>query len=809
MALARYRAKRNFSATPEPTGGKAKGRLPMFVIQRHDASHLHFDLRLEWGGVLKSWAVPKGPPEDAQTKRLAILVEDHPLAYGKFKGVIPAGNYGAGTVEIWDTGTYTSPGAETKAEIEQKMVRGFRTGELKFELQGKRLKGSYALVKLKNAKEKNAWLLIKHAEHSAPPSAARLELQTEVSSEAPSKDPSELAGKRSAMPHGVKPMLAQLAEAPFSRKGWLFEVKWDGYRALAELQQGKVSLFSREHKSFTARFPEIVRSLTQLSHDAILDGEVVVLDKGGKPSFQLLQEYQKTGKGHLVYAVFDVLYADGHDVRQEPLRERKRLLKLLLPKSPNIVYSEHEERVGLALFRSAQRQGLEGVMAKRADSTYQTGQRSSDWLKFKTSQRQEAVIGGYTEPRGSREHIGALILGVYRHGGLIYIGHTGGGSSDASLKELHSSLKKLERKTSPFAEPPKPNAPVHWVEPKLVCEVKFQEWTKEGSMRQPIFLGLRVDKQPREVVKEVPPSTGDGEPIGHGRDLVHFTHSDKLYWTKEKITKGDVLAYYRRVAKYLLPHIQGRPESLHRFPSGIEQEGFYQKDLEHAPAWTKTVKIRAESVGRSIHYLLCDDVETLSYMVQLGCVEIDPWNSRVKSIDRPEYLIMDLDPEGVPFSAVVKTARAVKEVFDSLKVKSYCKTSGATGLHVYVPLAGKYSYEQTRLFAELIAQHVHAKLPTLTSLERSPAKRQHRVYLDYLQNRKGATTVAPYSLRPRPGAPVSTPLHWDEVVEGLDPLDHTLRNIDARLKKVGDLWKPILGRGIDMEACLRRLQKGA
>ena len=523
------------------------------------------------------------------------------------------------------------------------------------------------------------------------------------------------------------------------------------------------------------------------------------------------------------------MYLNGHDLRGLPLLERKRQLKDLLgTRLPHIRYSDHVEKNGLALYRNAKKRGLEGVMAKRADAPYQTGTRSDDWLKMKSVMEQEAVVVGYTEPRGTREHIGALGLGGYKDGELTYIGHTGAAMSGAMLGDLHNKLMKIEQKSSAFKDVPKTNAPVHWVKPKLVVQVKFQEWTSDGIMRQPIFLGMREDKAAREVVKEEAQRSSKkgkasstkkfesdspeetkraGETLKFGSRSIEFTHADKVFWPKEGITKGDILAHYRSVAKYILPLIKDRPESLHRFPNGVEEQGFFQKDIPNAPSWAKTIHERSESDSSDVEYLVCNDEMTLAYMVQLGCVEVNPWNSRIGKIDRPDYVILDLDPQDVSFSAVVKTARAIKEILDSIGAKGYCKTSGSHGMHIYIPLGAKYTYEQARLFAQLIGKLTHDELPDLVSYERAQDKRKGRVYVDYPQNRKGATTVAAYSIRPRPGAMVSTPLRWSEVKAGLDPKAFTIKTIGRRLARVGDLWKPVLGRGIDLKRCLDKLEK--
>ncbi len=769
MGLRTYRSKRNLNKTTEPKGGSSKTGVRHFVVQKHRASHLHYDFRLEFGGALKSWAVPKGPPTTADEKRLAVHVEDHPLNYRNFSGTIPEGNYGAGTVEIWDHGTYTVQGASDTRSLEAAMRASYKKGELEVVLHGKKMKGVYILVRMTTDKIKNGWLLIKkEADQVSDPASA----------------------VHSTPLHHVQPMLAKAVEQPFDGQDWLFEIKWDGYRALAEVYNSQVHLYSRSGQSFNSVFADIVADLQKIPNDVVLDGEVVVLDDQGRSHFQLLQDYRHDQRGNLVYEVFDLLYADGQDLRSQPLWQRKAKLKQLLPKLDHVRYSDDVEEKGKAFFASAKKAGLEGMIAKRADSTYLSGTRSADWLKVKAILEQEAVICGYTEPRGSRQDLGALILGIYKEGQLTYIGHTGGGSNAAMLTELKNKLTKLEQTTSPFSNPPHPNAKVHWVKPKLVCQVKFQEWTSDGVMRQPIFLGLRQDKTAKQVVPE------------------EFTHADKIFWPQDKITKGDLLKYYQKVAPVLLPHLQDRPMSLHRFPNGIAGEDFFQKDLPHPPDFISTFPVGGDAEDKTVHYLLCNDQRALEYMVQLGSIEMNPWNSRVESLDQPDYLILDLDPEAqTPFSTIVRVAQTVHRVLESIGAASYCKTSGSTGLHVYVPLAAKYNYEPVRLFAKLIAQLVHDQLPDDTSLERGAHTRGQRVHLDYPQNRRGATTVAAYSVRPQPGATVSTPLNWSEVRAGLDPKKFTIKTVPARIKKFGDLWKPVLGKGIDLKKCLEILAK--
>lgn len=798
MALADYRAKRNFKHTPEPKG-KAKpaaGGL-RFVVQKHRATRLHYDFRLELDGVLKSWAVPRGPSLNPNDKRLAMMVEDHPFDYRSFEGVIPEGNYGAGEVIVWDEGVYMP----LEGDDPQLLRDGLAKGDLKFVLLGSKLKGAYALVRIKNRDEDNSWLLIKKADEFA--SEADITRQDRsVLSDRRVEDLAQtaVAAAPTSQPRFIKPMLASLTSAVEDKPDWSYEIKWDGYRIIAVLDQGKAQLLSRNEQDYTAKFAPVAAELAKLKQSAVLDGEVVVVDQEGNGRFQLLQNYQRSGEGQLVYYVFDLLHLNGHDTLELPLRERQELLAQLLPKSRIIKLSQGIVGQGSALLAEAKRQQLEGIIAKDLTSRYSPGQRSQRWLKYKAKLRQEAVIAGFTEPKGSRKLLGALILATYQDGELTYIGHTGGGFNQQNIEEVYARLKPLERKTAPFAQPPKTNAPVRWVTPKLLCEVEFAEWTAEGHMRQPIFLGLRDDKPAATVVKE--------EQTANPASKVELKHLDKLYWPKEGYTKGDLLAYYQAVGELMLPYLLDRPHSLNRHPDGIEGESFYQKDMTgKAPAWLKTFKVESESEDRDVRYLVCDGMDGLLYMANLGCIEINPWLSRTKRPEHPDWCVLDLDPEDIEFGAVVKTAQAIHRLLERIGVESFVKTSGATGLHIFVPLAAKHTYEQSKQFAQIVANLVHAQLPDITSVERRPVKRQQRVYIDFLQNRRGQTLAAPYSVRPRPGAPVATPLKWSEVTAKLDPTRYTIKTTAKRIDKVGNLWQPLLTAQIDLKSALGQLTK--
>ncbi len=610
-------------------------------------------------------------------------------------------------------------------------------------------------------------------------------------------------------------MLAAPISAPFDDKDWLFEIKWDGYRAIAEIEKGNVNLYSRNNTSFNKKYPSVVESLKTFEKNMILDGEIVVLNYEGKSSFQLLQIHGKTGKGNLVYYVFDILYLEGKDLTDFPLADRKEILKNILPDIPGIRYNDHILNEGKAFFNLVVRKKLEGIIAKNIHSKYQINKRSGEWLKLKIKKRQKAVIGGYTKPKGSRSYFGALVLGAYNDKQeLIYIGHTGGGFSEDDLKNIYKKLQPLERKTSPFKKKPGTNTPAAWVSPELICEVEFSEWTDEGLMRHPVFLGLREDKKSETVQIEIPHEKINPEKILKGTKKassdkhLKLSNLDKIYWPDEGYTKGDLIDYYKKISKYILPYLKDRPESLLRHPDGIIGKRFFQKDISQLNTdWLKTEDIFSESNDKDITFLICNDEKTLTYMANLGCIEINPWFSRIGSLENPDYMVIDLDPEEIDFDKVVETALVVKEVLDEAGAESYCKTSGATGLHIYLPLGAKYNYDTAKDFAHIIAKLVYAKASKITSLERSPSKRKKKVYLDYLQNRKGQTLAAPYCVRPRPGAPVATPLEWKEVKQGLSPDDFNIKNIFKRLDKKGDLFKNVLAKGIDIKECLDNLQK--
>ena len=624
-------------------------------------------------------------------------------------------------------------------------------------------------------------------------------------------------------------MLAKETKVPFDDKQWIYEMKYDGYRAIAEVNGPHVKLYSRNGNSFNDSYPSIIEALSKMKIDAVLDGEVVALDKNGVPSFQLLQNYNYNHP--LIYYVFDALYINKKNICSLPLLERKNQLKKLLKKNDFIKYSDHIEEKGIEFYKLTGKHHVEGIMAKQIDSKYLPGARTSSWLKIKHHKTQEAIIAGFTAPRGSRLHFGSLVLAIRDGNKLKYIGQTGTGFNSITLKKISELLKPLITKASPFDELVDINISFTPVKPVIVCEVQFTEITSTGKLRHPVFLRIRDDKNSKDVtgiedemvkrsskktkIKTLTPLfeknlKHETEEIAFGKIKVKISNREKIFWPTEKITKGDVIDYYINVADYILPYLKDRPESLRRNPNGILEDGFFQKDAaEAAPEWVERIKIFSESVNKEINYVLCNDTPSLVYLANLGCIELNPWHSTIKNLDKPDYMIIDIDPSDKnTFDEVIETALTFKKLFDKAGADSYCKTSGASGMHIYVPMAKKYSYEEVKNFAHLVCMLVQTQLPAFTSLERSLAKRNKKhIYLDYLQNRKGQTIAAPYCLRPKTGAPVSMPLNWSEVKKGLSPKDFNIYNALKRLKKIGDVFAGVLGKGIDMEKCIELLDK--
>ncbi|MDP5199439.1 DNA ligase D [Flavobacterium sp. DG2-3] len=853
MSLSKYNEKRDFKQTREPKGKIEKSASELiFVVQKHAASHLHYDFRLEMDGVLKSWAVPKGPSMDPEVKRLAMMVEDHPYSYKDFEGTIPEGNYGAGNVIVWDNGTYTSD--EKTASDEKQLLSDLAKGRLSFILKGKKLKGEFSLVKL-HGKQENAWLLIKKDDKYASNvdilekdksviskrSLEQLEKNAEkLASKTKEKTTPKTAQKKAVKKKSdpetekatfLKPMLASVREEPFDDDEWIFENKYDGYRTIAVINEQEVDLFSRNEISFNTNFKPIAEELKKIDHNVVLDGEIVVENEAGKAEFQLLQNYMKTGIGNLKYYVFDLLNLDGNLITELSLLERKELLKILFNKYSfsNVFYSEHTVGDGIKQFEKAAKNKTEGIIAKRADSNYTINKRSSNWLKIKTANEEEAIIIGITEPKNSRKYFGAILLGQYNGKKLEYIGKCGTGFTESILKDLYTKLKPLFIDKSLLDAKIPLRDTIQWVKPKVVCQVKFSEWTQDQHLRHPVYLGIRIDKKAEEVLlsfknettaklnqeemtvtkeNKAPIKTENDFDLKVGKTVLHLTNQNKVYFPKDKITKGEIVQYYDEVAELILPYLKDRPESMNRFPNGIDGPSFYQKDVDvdKIPKWLKTKKIFSESNNADIDYLICNNKETLLYMANLGCIEMNPWNSTIKHIQNPDWLVIDLDPAKDDFKQVVQTALVVKEVLDELETECLCKTSGASGLHIYIPLGAQYDYDSIKILGELIAKEVQSRLPDITSVDRSIKKRNNKLYIDFLQNRRGQTLAAPYSVRPKPGATVSTPLEWSEVNEKLHPSQFTIKNVLQRFEKRGDLWKPVLSKGANIKKIIHKLE---
>jgi len=909
MGLSEYKKKRKFGHTPEPATGKAEGKVLHFVIQKHDASHLHYDFRLEMDGVLKSWAVPKGPSLDPATKRLAMMVEDHPFSYKDFEGIIPKGNYGAGTVIVWDEGTYEPiDDSKGKAAQEKSLLAQLKSGSLKFHLKGKKLKGEFALVKTKGMGD-NAWLLIKHNdkyastediskkdksvisgkdlnaiekenpdekeanEETSKPikkknttpkkTVSQKQIKKEIKNRAEEnfEEPEEKEkitdtasllkkGKKEKFPTSISPMLATLVDEPFDGEEWEFEVKWDGYRAISFLNKDKIEIKSRNSKSFNEKYYPVAEALKNWGQKIVVDGEIVVVKENGISDFNALQNWRSEADGQLIYYVFDLLWMDGKSLMDVPLSDRKVLLQSLIPEAGIIRTGFFVKNKGKEFFESAQEIGLEGVIAKRSSSTYVPGARSKDWLKIKAIKMQEVIIVGYTKNENTAKVFSSLLLAVYENGNLTYAGKVGTGFKDKQQKEMMEMFQPFIIKKAPLKDEPDynkpsrfrpnpPNASVTWLKPELVAVIKFTEITEDGVFRHPAFVAMRSDKKAKTVVreKELPtteitetknkkkvtakgkakkdiieaPEKSERKSLLNPTEetqvkkvngkLLKFTNLSKVYWPEEGITKRDLLNYYYQVAPYILPYLKNRPQSLNRFPNGIKGKSFYQKDITaQSPEWLHTMPyVSNEEKGINKNFLVGYDEASLLYMANLGSIEMNPWSSTVENPENPDWCILDLDPgDKSTFEQVIQTAQTIKEILDELGVPGYPKTSGSTGIHIYIPLAAKYTYDQSQLFAKWIATQAQKRLSDFTSLERMVSARKGKLYIDYLQNRPQATLAAPYSVRPKPGATVSMPLHWEEVKKGLKMQDFTIRNALKRIKKQGDIFKPVLGKGIDL-----------
>ena len=829
MSLTTYSEKRHFDRTPEPPAGEGRKTSPelQFCVQRHHATRLHYDLRLEAGGALKSWAVPKGPTLDPGEKRLAMMVEDHPLEYGGFEGVIPKGNYGAGSVMLWDRGTYDLIG---DASAEEQLARG----DFKFHLKGEKLRGDFALVRMKRGKG-NEWLLLKKKDAFAQPgwdtedqaqSVLTGRTQEEIAQELPVRpnDAMPSLAPHDSMPRNIVPMLAQIGRGtPPAGEEWLYEIKWDGIRALCYIDGGKVRMVSRNGNLIDRQYPE----LSILTHhvkatQAILDGEIAALDERGVPSFGRLQRRITVGDASavatlsrhhpVVLYLFDLLYLDGRDLRGAPLLERKRLLKAILLTDQMIRYSEHFAGAGSELLEAVRQQGIEGIVAKRASSLYES-RRTSDWLKYKVINSDSFVLCGYT--KGERDYFGALVLGIYDAGKLKWAGNVGTGFDHKMMKVIHDKLASLATGECPV-EPdlllPKEGM-VTWTRPELVCEVRFVNWTEDGRLRAPVWVGFRPDIDPLECVRNsAAPSTRQAllDPAAEEQTLtidghrLKFTNLNKIFYPKDGFRKRDLLNYYDAVAALLLPHLKDRPLSLKRYPNGIDEPYFFQKEV--APSFPKW--LRKELAPDGITYVIGEDRATLLFLVNLGCIDHNPWMSRMGTPENPDYILFDLDPQDCGYEKIVEAALLVRNKLDRAGIESFPKTTGGDGMHIYVPLEPRYTYEQARSFAELMATLAAHERPDLFTTPRTVSRREKgKVYFDWAQIAKGKTISAPYVARAYPGAPVATPLNWREVTPRLRPEHFHISNVLARFDRVGDLFEGVLKRPQKLELAVQKLSE--
>lgn len=893
MALDEYKSKRNFKNTPEPSGFSKnsstkrgdRGTL-RFVIQKHDASKLHYDFRLETrDGVLLSWAVPKGPSLDPKQKRLAVETEDHPLDYIDFEGIIPEGNYGAGTVIVWDIGTYN-----TQQDVRQQ----FKDGKISFTLNGNKLNGSFVLIKIRQRHKQ--WLLIKSGDDSfatdqgdltvtSPESILSGRTNDQLAGKSPRQKKSwtgeqrlillenkttENSKNNSQFPLSVKPMLAGHVQLPFDNKDWVFEVKWDGVRAilLQNKDEGTIEIQSRNGKSITHRYPEIienVNSVLKCNESVVLDGEIVVLNKEGIPDFQMHQKRMNVESQRDIeflsnnmaatYFAFDIIYIDGRDVQDLKLIDRRKILNSVIAhSSKRIRISEYIEEKGIALFKSALEKRLEGIVAKHKQSKYQQAIRSSAWLKIKGILTQDCIVVGYTNGEGNREdYFGSLILAaIDKKEKLRFIGHSGSGFGFDQLKETLNVMEGLRTNNNfcPLDSVPYTNSKPTWLRPELVAEVKFSGWTQDNIMRAPIFLRFRYDKQPVECRINQQPSEIDNHVSVDGvessqspPDENRFSNLDKVYWPtttgglleKQQLTKGNLIEYYESVSKYILPHLRNRPLSLKRYPDGIMGKTFYHKNWIHKkPDYVKTIKVFSESKSDIVNYLICNNKETLLWLANLGCIEMHSWYSKVHDfdacnsaascsdltplveqkcgLDTPDFIVFDLDPyiysgkekEGQEpeyntkgFEATVDVALDLKDLLDELHIKSYIKTSGKTGLHIFVPVAPIYGYNQTRTFAQIIGKMLIQRNPNKITMDWNSSNRRGKVFFDYNQNSKGKTLASIFSVRPTLSATVSMPIEWRELAN-VRPADFTLLNVPAIISMGRNAWSNIYQKRQDL-----------
>ncbi len=822
MSLKKYNAKRNFKITTEPSGkkGKAKKGKQIFVIQLHAASHLHYDFRLEMDGVLKSWAVPKGPSLDPAIKRLAVHVEDHPMEYKSFEGIIPKGQYGAGTVIVWDKGTW---------EMVEEPKKSYKAGNFTFIMHGEKLKGLWKLVSIR--KDPKNWLLIKVNDEAAKSnyditkskpksvkSGKTLEAVKEEQAtvwdhksksskkvvkkknlkslqEKLKKIIQNLNVKKSKIPQTIHPQLATLVQKPPSTDNWIFELKYDGYRIISFLGS-KLRLMTRGQQDWTHRFKDVANELKKVDlKDTVLDGEIVALDENNVPNFQKLQNTLQEGEDFkTVYYVFDLLYYDGYDLTELNILERKKILKEII-KSINsslILYSDHIEGNGQQVFEQACQMDMEGIIAKETGCHYIQA-RTKNWLKIKCIRGQEFIICGYTKPRGTRAYFGSLVLGYYdKNKKLHYAGLVGTGFNAASLESINEQLKKYKTATCPFPEKPKIPNLASWVKPKLVAELEFREWTKDGVLRHPSFKGLREDKSSQNVRKEVtkPLKTIESKPDKKMNPKIHLTHPNKILYPEVDVTKADLANYYDTVSEWILPYVKNRPLSIVRCPQGASSQCFYQKHMDKNNANEKSIyKVEIKEKHGKGDYIYIKNKKGLLYLAQLSVLELHPWTCRIDNLEKPDMLIFDLDPApNVDWEEVIDAAFILKKELEAFDLTVYVRTTGGKGLHVVFPIQRRYEWEDTILFAKVFVQYLVKKYPEKFVGTMSKSKRHGKIFVDYLRNTRGATAVASYSTRVRDNASIAVPLAWKELTVKTTSDHFTIMNINQRLSHIKDPW---------------------
>ncbi len=830
--LETYRAKRDPTRTPEPFGEERAGPAlgagapRRFVVQQHAARRLHHDLRLEIDGVLVSWAVPKGPTLDPKERRLAVRTEDHPLEYAQFEGLIPEGNYGAGAMIVWDQGTYRTVDGSTPAD-------GLESGKLDLVLEGHKLRGRFALVRTRSAASKD-WLLLRKGTapangsdlvRDAPASVLSGLTVEEVRARTTREAEVEAALRRLHAPQralgrdDLRPMLATAAEQAFSRPGWLFEVKYDGVRTLAVKDVDHVRLLARTGGDRAKVYPELARAIARvpLARFAI-DGEIVALDERGRSSFERIQRrFTQTDPAAIArlevevpvaYLAFDLLCAQGFDARGLPLEERKRVLAAFVPHAGVVAYADHVDGEGEQLFAAAAAHGLEGVIAKRADSRYESGRRTRTWLKLKAPATAQLAIAGWTAGKGSRARLGALLLAYRRGEEWVYAGSAGSGLDEKTIDALLPRLEaaRLPKPTCVGIPQPPPSG-ARWARPELVCEVRFTEVTSAGLLRQPVFVALRPDSHtedcgpPAQLAPAAPAAKAKPSAAALPAEEPKLTRLGKVFWPVEGYTKGDLLAYYEAVWPWLAPYLRDRPVVLTRYPDGIEGKSFFQKNApDFTPDWAQRVRID------DTDYFLCNDLRTLLYVVNSGAIPLHVWSARAQSIERPDWLILDLDPKGAPFEHVVRIAGHIHALLEDLAAPHFVKTSGQDGLHVLVPLGAQLDHALARTLAEVIARVVSADLHEIATIVRPLAARGGKVYVDFLQNGRGKLIAGPLSARPRAGAPVSMPLDWSRVTRRLDPASFTIRTAPGLLQRDGDPFAGVLAERVDVAGLLGALE---